>query len=85
MYSKPSEKYTYSTYQYQCNRPKCYHRYQSNLCDPNQDHLPITMPNPNQGLRPPRLSSNEDKIIYDLKYGSQSCDVPPSYCKCQEY
>lgn len=85
MYPKPSEKYTYSTYQYQCNRPQGYFRYQANLCDPTQNHLPITMPNPNEGLPPLSLPTQADKLVYNLKYGSQSCNVPPDFCSCQEY
>jgi hypothetical protein len=52
-----------------------YHRYQSNLCDPTQDELPITFPNPNLDLPVDKscVASQKDRILNNLKYGSESC------------
>jgi len=83
MYQKPSEKSTYMVYQHRCNKPKNYHRYQSNLCDPTQDYLPITMPNPNEGIPDIKLNNRKEEIIYNLKYGSQICTN--RFCNCEKY
>ena len=87
MYQRPSDKYSYSTYQYICNRPEGYHRYQSNLCDPTQDHLPITMPNPNEGITEQQINSYSEYLISKLKYGTDYCQKCKSCknCECQEY
>lgn len=50
--------------------PPGYHRYQSNLCDPQQDQLPITLPDPNEGLDPVEV----DPLYDQMKYGSMPCD-----------
>jgi hypothetical protein len=71
----PQNHNKYSKYNYSCNAPRGYHRYQSNLCDPTQDELPITFPNPNLDL-PIDMScvaTQKDRIINNLKYGSESC------------
>lgn len=72
----------YSTYEFLCNKPKGYHRYQSNLCDPQQDHLPITFPKPFINLPEINLKTPQDKIICNLKYGY---DPPNRNCNCEEY
>lgn len=52
-----------------CTKPRNYHCYGSNLCDPTQDKLPITMPNPYPDLEPVKYNSKQDEIICNLKYG----------------
>lgn len=79
LYKPSSENYNfpshYSKYNYSCNSPMGYHRYQSNLCDPTQDELPITFPNPNLDLPVDKscVASQKDRILNNLKYGSESC------------
>lgn len=70
-----AEQQQYSRYNYHCMSPWGYHRYQSNLCDPTQDELPITFPDPNADLEPEPACSNSQKarIQNNLKYGSESC------------
>jgi hypothetical protein len=46
-----------------------YHRYQSNLANPTQDTLPITLPNPNEGIIPVHPQTLEQQILCNLKYG----------------
>lgn len=60
---------TYKNYKYECMKPQGYHRYGSNLCNPEQDRLPITFPNPNEGLKPIKINSRKEQIICDLQYG----------------
>jgi len=59
--------------------PPGYHRYQSNLCDPTQDELPITMPNPNEGLDP----VNIDPLWSSIQYGSLPCGKSNKLNYCQ--
>ena len=61
----------YALYSSQVKTPKGYHRYGSNLCDPQQDELPITLPDPNVGVAP--LSMTTDQMMFDqVKKGSLS-------------
>ena len=69
----------YAAYQYDKESPKDYHRYQSNLCDPTQDELPITFPDPNADLPP----FEYDPLIMQLKYGSMPCDSCNQLNYCQ--
>lgn len=48
-----------------CDKPPGYHRYQSNTCDSTQDKLPITMPDPNEGISP----AIGDPLIMNMMYG----------------
>lgn len=59
----------YQTYSNCGYVPPGYHRYQSNLCDPTQDELPITMPDPNEGLDP----LNADPLWLNIQTGSLPC------------
>ena len=59
----------FTNYKFACLKPRNYHRYGSNLSDPTQDKLPITFPNPNEGLPPVKITSPEQEIIYNLKNG----------------
>jgi len=59
----------FSKYKFRCLRPPNYHRYGSNLSDPTQDRLPITFPDPNEGIPPIELKTKEEEIIYNLKNG----------------
>lgn len=61
----------YAKYKYQCAYPCGYHRYGSNRCDPQQDELPITMPNPNSGVPPPQMTF-EAEMLEGVKGGSVS-------------
>jgi hypothetical protein len=68
----PNTKNEYAKNKYQCAYPCGYHRYQSNTCAPQQDRLPITMPDPNQGLPPP-LETEESRFLQGVMNGSLSC------------
>lgn len=59
--------------------PPGYHRYQSNTCNPKQDQLPITFPDPNEGVPP----FEYDPLIMDLKYGSMPCGACNKLNYCQ--
>jgi competence protein ComGC len=59
--------------------PPGYHRYQSNLCDPTQDELPITMPDPNEGIDP----LNADPLWLSIQYGSLPCGKSNKLNYCQ--
>lgn len=59
--------------------PSGYHRYQSNLCDPTQDELPITMPDPNEGLDP----LNADPLWLSIQHGSLPCGQSGKLNYCQ--
>jgi len=59
--------------------PPGYHRYQSNLCDPTQDELPITMPDPNEGLEP----LNADPLWLSIQHGSLPCGKSNKLNYCQ--
>lgn len=59
--------------------PPGYHRYQSNLCNPQQDELPITFPDPNEGLEPVKV----DPMFDEMKYGSMPCDQSFRLNLCQ--
>ncbi len=68
----PNTKNEYAKHKSQCAYPCGYHRYQSNTCAPQQDELPITMPNPNAGLPPP-LETEESKFLQGVMNGSLGC------------
>jgi cytoskeletal protein RodZ len=59
--------------------PPGYHRYGSNTCDPTQDELPITMPDPNEGLDP----LNADPLWLSIQTGSAGCGTPGRLNFCQ--
>lgn len=59
--------------------PPGYHRYQSNLCDRTQDELPITMPDPNEGIDP----LNADPLWLSIQYGSLPCGKSNKLNYCQ--
>lgn len=69
----------YSDYQNCGYIPPGYHRYGSNTCDPTQDELPITMPDPNAGLDP--LSA--DPLWLSIQMGSAGCGTPGKLNYCQ--
>jgi hypothetical protein len=48
-------------------------RYASNTCNPTQQTLPITFPDPNEGV-PPLVMTPEMKLFERIKNGSMSCD-----------
>lgn len=48
-------------------------RYASNTCDPHQQRLPITFPDPNEGV-PPLVMTPEMQLFERIKNGSLSCD-----------
>ena len=68
----------YSNYEGLAKKPPGYHRYQSNLCDPTQDELPITFPDPDYDA-PDIQFDKIQQIQYDLMYGSQP---PCNQCDC---
>lgn len=76
---KPVEKFpirnTNSYVQYSSIMKACpsknYHRYGSNLCDPQQDELPITLPDPNAKV-PPLELTRDQMMFQQVKYGSMS-------------
>jgi hypothetical protein len=72
----------YAKYKYKCAYPCGYHRYQSNTCDPQQDELPITMPNPNAAL-PPLQLTKDDEMMIGVMNGSQSCGERAKLNFCQ--
>lgn len=59
----------FSNNKYRCLKPRDYHRYGSNLCDPTQEKLPITFPNPNEDIPPLEMSTEEEKLVCGLKDG----------------
>jgi hypothetical protein len=71
-------KYDYKIYSIQPSPPG-YHRYQSNTCNPTQDQLPITFPDPNEGVPP----FEYDPLIMNLKYGSMPCGACNKLNYCQ--
>lgn len=46
-----------------------YHRYGANLANPRQDVLPLTMPDPNEGVEPVHPADLKQQILCNLKYG----------------
>jgi hypothetical protein len=59
-------------------------RYGSNTCDPEQSQLPITFPDPNEGVPPFEFTSPEMEIFDRVKRGSLTCDCgPPAVNFCQ--
>jgi hypothetical protein len=75
---KPIIKNDYKTYSIHPSPPG-YHRYQSNTCNPTQDKLPITFPDPNEGVPP----FEYDPLIMNLKYGSMPCGACSKLNYCQ--
>lgn len=69
----------YALYNPDSPSPKGYHRYGSNLCDPTQDELPITFPDPNADLPPFEC----DPLVMQLKYGSMPCGTCNQLNYCQ--
>jgi len=67
----------YASYNDTGKTPPGYHRYQSNTCDPTQDELPITMPDPNEGIPPPE----GDPLVTQMMYGS----MPRGQCNRLNY
>lgn len=78
----PNHKNNYAKYKYNCAYPCGYHRYQSNTCDPQQDELPITMPDPNAALPPMQLTA-EDEMMIGVMNGSQGCGNSGTINLCQ--
>ena len=81
-----TESYTKQTSYASCHNcgqceytPPGYHRYGSNTCDPTQDELPITMPDPNEGLDP----LNADPLWLSIQTGSAGCGTPGRLNFCQ--
>jgi hypothetical protein len=71
-----------------CAYPAGYHRYQSNLCDPQQDQLPITMPNPNAALPPPVVSKEAEMLLGVMNGPSCGCADAcncSGECRCAKY
>lgn len=66
----------YARYVPYCNSPYGYHRYQSNQCDPTQDKLPITLPDPNDGIPP----ISEDTLVMRMMFGNTPCGKL-NYCQ----
>jgi hypothetical protein len=69
----------YATYGYECESPVGYHRYQSNTCDPTQDELPITLPDPNEGIPP----AEGDPLVMQMMTGSMPCGKCNQLNYCQ--
>jgi hypothetical protein len=61
------------------HKPTSYYRYQSNTCDPKQDTLPITFPDPNEDLDP----FEPDPLWDFIKYGSISPEMHGTLNYCQ--
>ena len=61
------------------DKPKLYYRYQANTCDPTQDTLPITFPDPNEDLDP----FEPDPLWDFIKYGSISPEMHGTLNYCQ--
>jgi hypothetical protein len=59
--------------------PKSYYRYQANTCDPTQDTLPITFPDPNEDLDP----FQPDPLWDFIRYGSLSPEMHGTLNYCQ--
>lgn len=59
---------SYKFYSHTLYTPPGYHRYHSNNCNPKQDNLPITFPDPNEGIP---IETNQDQL--ELMYGSLPC------------
>jgi hypothetical protein len=53
-------------------------RYGSNTCDPEQTELPITFPDPNEGVPPLELTTPQMQIFDRIKRGSLTCDCDTS-------
>jgi hypothetical protein len=49
-------------------KPESYHRFQSNLCNPQSDKQPITFPGPT-GISPPHPKTKFDALVCAQKYG----------------
>ena len=67
----PNHKNNYAKHKSKCAYPCGYHRYQSNTCNPQQDELPITMPDPNAGVPPPELDFDA-QMLEKIKAGSMA-------------
>lgn len=82
-YYSSNSKNEYAKNKYKCAYPCGYHRYQSNLCDPQQDELPITMPDPNAGIPPiPRSELTQEAIMFQgVMNGSMSPCGRLNFCQ----
>lgn len=79
MYTRDGYEKVYMDYKSISNKvPDHYHRYESNLCDPTQDDLPITMPDPNEDI-----SQVPDSLEIDVMYGSMKCGKCNNLNYCQ--
>ena len=69
----------YPIYSTKCASPEIYHRYQSNLCVPTQDELPITMPDPNEGQEKCNMDKTRESVYFQ---GSLPCNAMNKYWLC---
>lgn len=71
----------YKIYNPKCIPPPKYYRYQSNICDPTQNSLPLTMPNPNENTVKPQMDKIMENIFFQNSFSctNSSGNESPNY------